>query len=691
MEKTTKMKPEGVHESTYRPNHFLYFAAIGGMISMIFYCYLQTMSPSIAGGDSGEIVAEGCQLGVSHPPGYPLLTMLIYGIKSIDPSAWWPAVATTAVAYRVNVFSAMLTTFAAGCMGFVVATIRTNTRTNPCFVVGGIAVSMGMFCFSPLIWQYAVTAEVFPLNTAFAAFIVALVWQFSKSQSFVLVEVGAFVCGLALCNQHTIILYEVPLILWMLFLNRFMLMKQPMRLIKLGVLFLLGLTPYLYMPVIATVKPEPGSWGHVTTFSGFLHHFLRKDYGTFQLFSGNGGKPTESMLERNIAYAHDFWQEQGLMVSVVLVVAGLLLYRAESNGSREEKAFIEVKQPLSVEAVTGGNKSNGKQSKGKSASQPVIPSTAATAVQLSSPPGSEVLEREAKYTFYVLVFTQLFYFIVFHSLSNLPLDNKLLYGIHQRFWMQPNIITFLIAGIGYVELWNRLEMLLVTATTDSDRAGGPSRSSKSVMAKVLNVVALMTAASLVICQYRRNVVLSDQSDATYFRAYATALLGVLPQNATLLINYDQQWTSVRYMQRCEGFRTDVSAINLSMMTYGWFKHKHSLYPNLKFPGSYHGPRATKASKGTFTLPEFLRANKHVPVYLGGKLSVTDPEFDAQYDSVPEGLVSRLVEVSQVPAGNVYSVSVQRNMQFVMESLKNMPLENKYPEVRGLTLYEACVK
>src|SRR4051812_25645197 len=104
MEMSTKMKPEGAHESTYRTNHFLYLAAIGGMISMIFYCYLQTMSPSIAGGDSGEIVAEGCQLGVSHPPGYPLLTMLIYGIKSIDPSAWWPAVAATAVAYRVNVF-----------------------------------------------------------------------------------------------------------------------------------------------------------------------------------------------------------------------------------------------------------------------------------------------------------------------------------------------------------------------------------------------------------------------------------------------------------------------------------------------------------------------------------------------------------------------------------------------------------
>jgi len=31
--------------------------------------YIQTVAPSIVGGDSGELVAEGCTLGTSHPPG----------------------------------------------------------------------------------------------------------------------------------------------------------------------------------------------------------------------------------------------------------------------------------------------------------------------------------------------------------------------------------------------------------------------------------------------------------------------------------------------------------------------------------------------------------------------------------------------------------------------------------------------
>ncbi len=46
--------------------HWLAFA-ITTTVSL--FVYLQTLSPSIAGGDSGELVAEGCKLGTSHPPG----------------------------------------------------------------------------------------------------------------------------------------------------------------------------------------------------------------------------------------------------------------------------------------------------------------------------------------------------------------------------------------------------------------------------------------------------------------------------------------------------------------------------------------------------------------------------------------------------------------------------------------------
>ena len=40
------------------------------------------------------------------------------------------------------------------------------------------------------------------------------------------------------------------------------------------------------------------------------------------------------------------------------------------------------------------------------------------------------------------------YLVVFHWISNMPLDDPLLFGIHARFWMQRNMIVFAFTGTG---------------------------------------------------------------------------------------------------------------------------------------------------------------------------------------------------------------------------------------------------
>merc|ERR1711871_1376846 len=57
--------------------------------------------------------------------------------------------------------------------------------------------------------------------------------------------------------------------------------------------------------------------------------------------------------------------------------------------------------------------------------------------------------NETVFTAIILVVVYIFYFCVFHSLANLPLGDKLLFGIHQRFWMQPNVLLFCFAGVGF--------------------------------------------------------------------------------------------------------------------------------------------------------------------------------------------------------------------------------------------------
>src|SRR5438093_4180433 len=66
--------------------------------------YLATLSPTIGGGDGGELVTVGYVLGVAHPPGFPLYTLLAK-LATLLPVG--------TVAWRVNLLSAVCAAAAA--------------------------------------------------------------------------------------------------------------------------------------------------------------------------------------------------------------------------------------------------------------------------------------------------------------------------------------------------------------------------------------------------------------------------------------------------------------------------------------------------------------------------------------------------------------------------------------------------
>ena len=149
----------------------------------------------------------------------------------------------------------------------------------------------------------------------------------------------------------------------------------------------------------------------------------------------------------------------------------------------------------------------------------------------------------------------MFALFIFHYLSNLPLRDPLLYGVQARFWMQPNLVMFLFAGSGFSLFFHKLSFKL----------------------PVLSACALPIAMIMVFVQIQKNLEHSDQSSNRFMEDYGRSLLETLPPKSLLLTNYDNQWTSVRYLQRCLGVRLDVTCINLSMMTYGWWAGYREAY------------------------------------------------------------------------------------------------------------------
>ena len=57
----------------------------------------------------------------------------------------------------------------------------------------------------------------------------------------------------------------------------------------------------------------------------------------------------------------------------------------------------------------------------------------------------------------------IFYEVGFHSLSNLPLENPLLFGIHARFWMQPHVLLCCACGVGAAAVLRVVDVAITKA------------------------------------------------------------------------------------------------------------------------------------------------------------------------------------------------------------------------------------
>ena len=536
-------------------------------------------------------------------------------------------------AYLVNITSCVFGSISSGLLSLVVYNLTKrdgNGKNLPRLSISriGVAISIGLTCsFSPLMWQYNTTAEVFALhNLTLTLILYALVEYCATPNSTFTIAVGSFICGIALTNQHTSILLILPVGGYVSYTSSMHL--KPMLLLISTLSFIVGMSLYALLPILAIHQPHAGSWGDVTTIKGLVHHFLRRDYGTLRLYSGNDAT-SENVIARTFSWADDFISHQlcrqsVMFMSILGIVCGLQLL-----GDRAPSAL--KKKPVAKHCAN---------------------------------PSSDVWK--------LVLFALAFYLVVFHSLSNLPLSNPLLYGIHARFWMHPNTHVFVLIGIGVEKLILRVSH------------GSPSR-----MLALMIIVILLPVA-----QYQHNYGFSDQSTNNYFRNYAMSVLAPLPSNSLILINYDQQWTSVRYLQECEGVRKDITAINLSMMTFEWWASKRKLYDGVvEFPGTHYTRGNTVPwLNGGFTIVEFIDANYPnfgSNIYIGGRLNFEEPRYNEKYEEQPFGLVRRIDTRDQSSQSlESYRLDSLKAWKIVAGNLSSdLPSETKYP----LTTWESTIR
>ena len=87
-----------------------------------FSVYLHTLTPTVGFHDSGELITCAYTLGIAHPPGYPLYTLLGKVFCTLIPIG--------NIAYRMNMESALFASLAVMMVYFITLKLTTETQRN---------------------------------------------------------------------------------------------------------------------------------------------------------------------------------------------------------------------------------------------------------------------------------------------------------------------------------------------------------------------------------------------------------------------------------------------------------------------------------------------------------------------------------------------------------------------------------
>jgi len=531
--------------------------------------YLRTLSQSLPTGDSGELLTDAWVLGIAHPPGYPTFTMLTAVAERLTPHN--PALGG-------NVLSAILHAGAVALVGLAIARLpMTLSDAAPSGSdaaslrwarIGGIVAGAGLLAVSTAFWAYALVAEVFPLNSILAAALVLLMLEWRRSPHRIrLLWLAAFLSGLALTNQHTIILLAPGLfILYGAGLRRAAALARAgpaaadrivrTMLVPAG-LGIIGLLPYVYLPIAAAGDP-PMNWGDPRTLDRFLEVVLRQSYGTFRLVASDA---------------------QGTIVDQLRFLGTYLVSAVSPVGVA--LAALGFGWLLRVRRVEGA---------------------ALLAMFLVAGPG-------------------------FVAFANPPIDDPVIRGILERFYILPTIPVAIAAGAGAMATIAWLHGRLAARAAE-----------RAVLAARPSLLAVAAAALVIAIAVPRFGSADRSKDRTAIN-YAEDILAPLEPGALLLMRGDEHFTSLRYGQLVIGLRPDVTAVEVELLKLpAEVSRLRRAYPDLEIPWRVYDDGKEASLRDLIAANIGARA-----VYVVGELK---EELEPAYDELHVGLARQIV-----PAGS----------------------------------------
>ncbi len=257
--------------------------------------YIRTLAPSVLGADSGEFQFVPYVLGIAHPPGYPLYTMVGYLFSHL------PLISP---AYGMNLMSAFWGALAVALLYGIVVEVgtyldrRDERRDSWLSVRIAALLAAGVFALTPTWWGQATIAAVRTMTGALLALALwlALRWWSTRDVRWLAAGVAAFTLGFT----HHVSLVAAGLALLLLALaGGFWRGMDRRRWASMAICALAPLAVYLYLPVRSAIG-SPFDASHPTTWDKFLELVLAQGFRGDMFHYGWEDMPQRSELLRQL-------------------------------------------------------------------------------------------------------------------------------------------------------------------------------------------------------------------------------------------------------------------------------------------------------------------------------------------------------------------------------------------------------
>ncbi|HLF13257.1 MAG TPA: DUF2723 domain-containing protein, partial [Bacteroidota bacterium] len=355
--------------------------SIGGLALSVAVLYLLTAARTVVFIDSGELATVAWTLGIAHPTGYPLYTLLAW------MAAHFPVDAAPVI--KINLLSAALS--AAGVVVFSLVAGRIIGRhptpagksasdgpvsprdRGPALIASLFGAST--LAFSKTYWSQSASVEVYPLHAVFLVLLIGIfLASFARPEGKqkagpaarpAMAHLFAYLLGLSFSN-HLSTLYLAPAFLTVYFMRRGGGKESRLRLLALAPAFILGLSAYLYLPVRASAGPLM-NWGNPVDADAILRHLSGKQYSVWIFSSAETAARQLSYFFRTLGAEFSYapialslggmWflyrRNRDLFVLIALLFAGCLVFAVNYDISDIDSYFLLAHVATALAASAG--------------------------------------------------------------------------------------------------------------------------------------------------------------------------------------------------------------------------------------------------------------------------------------------------------------------------------------------------